>query len=120
MEKPTGKSGINGPITEMNTLTDCLNKAIGNGYTESFIMAGHGIAIQSSPDNIYAPQDIHIDTFYRFEGESDPGDMAIMYSIHTTDGIKGTLIDAYGTYADSKVNAFILQVHDIHKKTDSK
>lgn len=66
---------------------------------------------------LYAPEDVHIQNFYRFEGDSNPDDEAILYAIQTTDGIKGTLVDAYGPSADADVNAFILQVHDMHKHT---
>ncbi len=37
---------------------------------------------------------------YRFEGESDPGDMAVIYAIETEDDQKGFIMDAYGPYAD--------------------
>jgi hypothetical protein len=41
--------------------------------------------------------------------------MAILYAIETTDGRKGTLIDAYGYYADEEISAFMQNV-EIHKK----
>jgi hypothetical protein len=39
-----------------------------------------------------------------------------MYQIETSDGTKGVLVDAYGPYADAKVNDFMRQVEDIQKK----
>ena len=54
--------------------------------------------------------------FFRFEGESDPDDNAILYVIETNDGTKGTLIDAYGVYNDAKVTQFMKEVESIHKK----
>jgi hypothetical protein len=36
--------------------------------------------------------------------------------LETHDGKKGTLIDAYGPEADSKISDFIRQVEDIQKK----
>ena len=47
------------------------------------------------------PEEFVIDKFYRFEGASNPGDSSIIYAISSKDGQKGTLIDAYGVYADS-------------------
>jgi len=61
---------------------------------------------------------VHIVNFYRFEGASSADDMAILYIIETGHGIKGTLVDAYGTYADNRISEFINAVHDIHKKVD--
>lgn len=48
-----------------------------------------------------APEQFNIDEFYRFEGNSDPADTCILYAISSYTGIKGTLVDAYGTYADN-------------------
>lgn len=36
---------------------------------------------------------------YRFEGESDPGDAAIIYVIQTNDGSIGYCMDGYGMYS---------------------
>ena len=55
-------------------------------------------------------------SFFRFEGESDPDDNAILYVIETTDGLKGTLIDAYGVYNDQRVTQFMKDVNMIQKK----
>jgi hypothetical protein len=46
---------------------------------------------------------------------SDPEDSSILYLIEASDGKKGTLIDAYGTYADAKLSDFIREVEDIQK-----
>jgi len=55
--------------------------------------------------------------FYRFEGSSDPADNSILFAIETSDGKHGTLVDAFGPYADTKVTSFIQQVEEINKKT---
>lgn len=36
---------------------------------------------------------------YRFEGNTNPDDNAILYAIETARGEKGLLLDAYGVYA---------------------
>lgn len=36
---------------------------------------------------------------YRFEGESDPGDAAIVYLIQASDGSLGYCMDGYGMYS---------------------
>ncbi|RYD58446.1 MAG: hypothetical protein EOP56_04315 [Sphingobacteriales bacterium] len=98
----------------MNTLTTCVNKVVKDGYTDSFKVTRQGL-YSPSKDRHYAPEDITVVNFYRFEGESDPGDEMIMYVIETTDGLKGTLIDAYGPYADEHVNKFMGQVETCPK-----
>jgi len=70
----------------------------------------------SSRNKVYAPGDVKVIDFFRFEGQSDPADNAILYVIETSDGVKGTLIDAYGTYADEHINKFMAEVEEINKK----
>ena len=57
--------------------------------------------------------------FFRFEGTSSPEDNAILYVIETSDGEKGTLVDAYGMYSDPYVDRFIKNVEDVNKKTQN-
>jgi len=92
---------------------------VSDGYTDDFRVTEKGLQSLHS-NKVYHPQDVNIVNFFRFEGVSDPDDMAILYVIETADGTKGTLIDAYGTYADPLVNKFIVQVDSIKKKTEKK
>ena len=111
-------SQSNDKSTEMNTLAMVLNKAVLNGYTEQFKVGSRGFHDAKEGSRTYQPDEIKICNFYRFEGESDPSDNAILYVVETNDGQKGTLVDAYGPYADAKVTEFMKQVEDIQKKTD--
>jgi hypothetical protein len=103
----------------MNTLTSCVNKVVKDGYTDSFKVTRQGL-YSCAKSKYYTPEEVKVINFYRFEGESDPGDMSIMYVIETTDGVKGTLIDAFGPYSDDNVTAFMKQVEDMEKKVSSK
>lgn len=106
------------PGSDMNSLSALVNKATLEGYAEQFTVTAQGLHSETAGKN-YPPDEVRISNFYRFEGASDPADNAILYTIETADGRKGTLIDAYGTYADSKVNEFIRSVEDIQKKAGS-
>jgi hypothetical protein len=99
----------------MKTLALCLNKVVKDGYTEDFKISDRGLSTVSD-NKKYSPEEVHVVNFFRFEGFSDPGDNSILYVIETDDGKKGTLIDAYGPYADEKVNKFMQQVPDLNKK----
>lgn len=114
MEQKTDLTGTNSTEV-MPTLTQCTNKAIQNGFTENLKVAAKGLTTEGS-DKFYTPAQVKITNFYRFEGWSAPEDNCILYLIETEDGRKGTLIDAYGAYADAKVSAFIREVEDIQKK----
>jgi hypothetical protein len=102
--------------TEMTTLVSCTNRLVQEGYTENFVPKKAGIEAPSS-EKIYVPSEVKIVNFYRFEGESDPADNAVLYAIEANDGTKGLLIDAYGgPYVNQKVGQFIKEVEEIGKK----
>lgn len=102
-------------LPHMKSLAACLNRMLHEGYSEGFMVTEQGLA---SPDSErhYRPEEIQVVNFYRFEGQSDPDDNAILYVIETNDGSKGTLIDAYGTYTDGRVGQFMKEVESIRKK----
>jgi hypothetical protein len=96
-------------MPELRTLPYLLNKAMEKGYRENYKVTDAGLeSIETS--RIYQPGDVNVVNFYRFEGITDPADMAVLYVIETTDGNKGTLVDAYGPYSDPKVDQFMKQV----------
>jgi hypothetical protein len=76
------------------------------GFTEQFKLESNGLrGVQSG--QTFAPGQIRIVEQYRFEGVSDPDDMSIVFAIETGNGVRGTLTDAFGVYADPRVGAFI-------------
>ena len=104
----------NATTEDMKTLASCINKLVLEGYEEDFKIEKKGLCAVHT-NKCYQPEEVHIVNFFRFEGASDPADNSILYAIETNDGIKGTLTDAFGPYADENVNKFIKQVEDIHK-----
>ena len=101
-------------FTEMKSLAECTNKLTTQGYTAQFKADESGTL--KADDKTYQPEDVVIANFFRFEGFSDPEDNSILYAIEATDGTKGTLVDAYGPYADANVSAFIKKVEEMQKK----
>jgi hypothetical protein len=102
---------------DLKTLVSCLNALVNKGFDEDFKVNDKGMRSLKT-DKIYQPDEVKVVSFYRFEGTSDPGDESILYAIETNDGHKGTLVDAYGPYADTKVTAFMHSVEAINKKVD--
>jgi hypothetical protein len=98
----------------MSTMVSILDVLTQNGYTTQF-KAGDGILLSLVTNKEYSPEEVRINHFYRFEGESNPDDSSIIYAIETDSGEKGTLIDSYGAYSDQLINAFIKEVESIHK-----
>lgn len=99
----------------MNTLTSCINKVVKEGYTDNYKITEVGLF---SPEKNchYKPEDVEVVDFFRFEGQTDPADNNILYVIQTKNGTKGTLVDGYGPYANERVNKFMREVEEIHKK----
>lgn len=108
----------NDQIPHMKSLALCLNRMVLDGYEDDFKVLEDGRLTSLKTDNKYEPDDINVVNFFRFEGQSDPNDNTIMYVIETNDGLKGTLVDAYGAYADEKVSTFFKNVESIKKKTN--
>lgn len=104
---------------EPKTLAECMNKLKKQGYSKDFQVTSGGLKALDE-ERHYMPNEVRIVDFYRFEGESDPGDMSILYAIETSDGTKGTLSDAFGPYASRKVSEFFEHVENIEKKTGKK
>ena len=100
---------------EMTTMVELTNSLLAEGYRENFMIGKNGMEAPTIK-KIYSPKEVKINSFYRFEGESDPADNSIMYAIETKDGLKGLLVDAYGTYADPEVAKFIKEVEKIRKR----
>lgn len=100
----------------MKTMSSCINSLLEKGFKENFMISENRLTAVSE-ERTYSPDQVKVLNFYRFEGDSDPGDSAILYAIETIDGKKGTLSDAYGTYADDDVQKFMSQVVEMTKKT---
>ena len=101
-------------IPWMKNLSACVDNIKAEGFKEDFQVRPKGLRTFEHGKS-YKPDQVRIVSFYRFEGESDPGDNAILYVIETDDGLKGTLVDGYGAYTDADVSEFIVNVDRIQK-----
>lgn len=100
---------INTKSPFLKSMVTCLSKVVNDGYKEDFKATNGGLRSLSN-DKLYAPEQVRVINLFRFEGFSDPDDNAVLYLIETNDGLKGTLVDAYGTYADPLVYKFFMDV----------
>jgi hypothetical protein len=104
-------------VPHMKSLSMVVNRMVLDGYTDDFKIEDSGLKSLKT-ERVYNPEEIDVRNFFRFEGQSDPNDNTILYVIETNDGVKGTLVDAYGPYADVKVSEFMNQVESFHKKVN--
>ncbi|QHI36166.1 hypothetical protein IMCC3317_15250 [Kordia antarctica] len=100
-----------------DTVTEAMTDLNKLGYTIDFsiltdkeCLVCHLTATELSPD------DFEIDHFYRFEGDSDPGDEMIVYAISSNkNNLKGIVVNAYGVYADNASSAIVKKLN-MHRK----
>lgn len=102
----------------MQPLVDVLKVVRQRGYTSDFMVTDDGSFRETASQKAYLPDQVKIVDFYRFEHDTNPGDMAILYVVETSDGLKGTISDAYGAYSDAKTENFMRQVEDLGKNVD--
>ena len=113
--RPMDYEQANDRFTEMSEMDKCLRKLESQGYLDQYKVE-KGKLHDLSNGKRYKAKDVKALNFYRFEGISNPDDMSILYAIETVDGRRGTLIDAYGLYADEELGKFMQEV-EINKKT---
>lgn len=80
-----------------DTVTAAIEDLRKRGYTADFNLLFDSI---HAKDTKVHPSDFEITETYRFEGDTDPGDEAVVYAIETTSGIKGVLMYGYGVYSE--------------------
>jgi len=91
------------------TLAGAMDDLARSGFIEHFGVRGDELRSFDSGRTFRAGE-VVVREFHRFEGVSDPDDMAIVYAIEGEGGVRGTLVDAFGAYSDPAVSAFLAGV----------
>ena len=81
-----------------DTLSEAINGLKSRGFQYDFNLESNQIVCPEI-DRCFIPNEFEVLELYRFEGDSDPADNAILYAIDAGEGVKGLLVDAYGSYA---------------------
>ena len=105
-------------IPQMKSLALTINKVVLDGYDQDFKVQEDGLHSLKT-EKVYKSGDLKVVDCHRFEGASDPSDNSILYVIEAADGAKGTLIDAYGPYADAEVTEFMKNVEFVKNEHDA-
>ena len=92
------------PNQEMDTIGTVLNTLKLKKQDNDFVINETGQL--SLNGKSYSQHDIIIIKTYRFEGESDPADGAILYLIMADDGVIGYSLDAYGVYTNHRNDGY--------------
>ncbi len=91
------------------TLSGAVEGLQKEGFINTFKMK-EGVMTCIESGNPVQPKDVRIVEFHRFEGETNPSDMSILYAVECKDCTKGIIVAAYGMYADMELVDFIQKV----------
>lgn len=91
------------------TMAEALRGLERRGFTANFEPIGRSLHIAGS-ERTFQPDELTIVEHHRFEGSSDPEEMAVVYALEARDGTRGVLIDAYGVYANPDLSTFLKDV----------
>jgi hypothetical protein len=104
-----------------DSIVEALNDLKSRGYDADFGLASVCLYC-GDLDLRLNPEEFNVDEVYRFEGDSNPDDSAVVYAISSTAGVKGTLVDGYGAYNGnlSYEMAKKLQTHPAFSEAEAK
>ena len=105
----------------MKTVTEILEMLREQHYIHNLIIKEGKIVTDPEGDEL-KPEDLIIECTYRYEGDSDPSDSAIVYAITAKNGLKGVLVDSYGVNADPQLAQIIgsIPLREVHALQDNK
>lgn len=87
--------------THYGTLSQTVDGLKRDGYTYDFNLQ-EDCSVCSNNNQSLSPDDFSIDGVYRFEGESNPDDEAVVYAISSDRyNIKGVLVNGYGIFSET-------------------
>lgn len=87
--------------TVYNNLAEAINDLTKRGYSHNFNAKEDCIICQGNNMQLQ-PDEFEIEGVFRFQEMSDVGDESVLYAISSKiSDLKGLLVNAYGTYADS-------------------
>ena len=97
----------------LKTLSQVLNILVKRGITKEICMNEQHQMILGKDEKIYQPEDLCIVKSYRFEGDSNPDDNAVLYLLQDKDGELSTILDSYGAesnYSGEEFDNFLRKV----------
>ena len=96
-----------------DTVSQAVQGLKQRGYSVDFTLEEDCLVCQQPPFKL-RPDEFEITEVYRYEGNSDPGDEAVVYAIESKKGEKGILVNGFGVSADSSSDAVISKLNVRH------
>lgn len=79
-----------------DTVSGAVNGLKQRGYSVDFNLEENCLVCEGAK---YNAEDFEITEVYRFEGNTDPADEAVVYAVEGNKGHKGVLVSGYGASA---------------------
>ncbi|GAA4316150.1 hypothetical protein GCM10023149_12950 [Mucilaginibacter gynuensis] len=97
-----------------DTVSEAVNDLVERGYTANFNVDAQNDFLNCPEQQVsLSPEDFEIDETHRFEGETDPGDEMVVYAVSSPNyGIKGVVVNAFGTYSDSGASKLVQRLKE--------
>jgi len=86
-----------------STISEAITKLHSQGFTLDFNLANNSLI--TNPNKF--DSDFEIVDIYRYEGDSDPADAAVVYALQSKSGLKGILVSGYGTSVDTETTLML-------------
>ena len=99
-----------------DTVSEAVNELKKRGYMVDFNVEQDCITCHVSHITL-KPAEFEITEVYRFEGNSDPGDEAVVYAIESKHGDKGILVNGYGISAEPLSHEMVKKLNLTHKES---
>src|SRR4028118_1988209 len=96
-----------------DTVTQAVEGLKTRGFATDFNIENDCIVCHEIPLKL-KPDEFEITEVYRYEGESDPGDEAVVYAIESKYGQKGILVNGFGISADSASDELVEKLNMRH------
>ncbi|MES1219064.1 MAG: hypothetical protein ABUT20_26390 [Bacteroidota bacterium] len=85
-------------MNNYETVSEAVNGLKQRGFILDFNLSENSLVCK---DDKFSHEEFEITEVYRFEGNSDPADEAIVYAIESNKGHKGVLVNGYGPSSDA-------------------
>ena len=106
-DRATSGAGSAGTAAD-RAVTEAVELLRAEGYDDDFDVCAEGLCC-AGEDGVHGLEGASVDQLFRFEGESDPGDEAIVLGVSCGGwGRKGIVVSAYGADVDPESAAVLL------------
>ena len=98
---------------KMTTLSQVMATLAQRGIHREYRMDEEGKMKLDNSDHVYLPQNLTILRTYRFEGDSNPADNAVLYVVKDHEKNIGFILDSYGAesnYPGDQFDKFLREI----------